>query len=85
MRYCREKKKKICELEDLAKEIIPNGKRRGKRLKKKKTVSLNYGKTSSCLIYMYLESWKKRRGRGQKKMIETIMAKVFQIFLKLVT
>lgn len=47
-------------------------------------VLLNYGITSSCLIYIYLEAWKKRRVKGQKKMIETIMAKAFQIFLKLV-
>lgn len=62
--------------------MIPNENRRGKRLEKKKIASLNRRITPSCLLYMFLESWKKRRGRGQNKMIETIMANFFSNLLK---
>lgn len=66
------------------KRNYPKWKEKGKKTEKEEMVLLNYGITSSCLIYIYLEAWKKRRVKGQKKMIETIMAKAFQIFLKLV-
>lgn len=46
---------------------------------------MNCRTTSSCLIYTYLESLKKRRVKNRKKFLKQKFVTFFKIYLKLVT